>query len=333
MRRVAGLCLAATLAAACGTGSVDLDVEEPTATLFPEADDTETTDSVATTTAAPNALAGLDPTDLPMPRSDAPGVVVLDGIAAPVETIAGGTWTVSTPCGSVRDGTQPSPVTALVALDPAGDAGTGSGAAELARNAAIVDAVRARLAEAGIEAITTRPRDADIPAGYRGRAAAATGARIVVSVAVVDGVAELGASPSLEVVHPAADTDARRLAGLLFAAVEPVVDQVSVGWPTDVEPGVRAVLNQRGDDYFTILREPAEASRVVLHLPVDPDAVLFADDDSVGRLAEAVAEAIVQHLVSDREGSGFVAPPEVVRDAPIADPATCVDPLVITEDG
>lgn len=333
MRHVFWLVFLPALAVGCGTGSVSVDVVEPTVTLF--ADDDASARVESTTTVVPAAiLAALDPTELPAPRSEAPGVVILEGIAAPVTASSVDGWAVTTPCGSNRDGAAPAPISALVALDPAGDARTVPGSLALTRNEAIAEATRSRLVAAGIETLVTRTAGADLAASYRREAAAASGALVVVSIATVEGGAATGTVPALEVVHPAADESGRRLAGLVHAAVAPVVGELSVPWPADVEPGVRAVLNQRGDDYFAMLREPMDAARVVLHLPVSLDAASAVANQQNRRLiADALAEAIAEHLVSDREGSGFVAPPEVVRSAPISDAsAACVDPLaVVTE--
>ena len=315
--------------AACGTGSTDLGFDEPVSTLFPDEEVSETVERSTTTTQAVG-IDDLDPALVPGPRPDAPGVILFGSVTAPVATMIGSDWTIEISCGAIRSGASPSPTTATVVVDPIGNAGSIAGSVALDRNAAVADAVRARLASADVATISTRDATADVAAGYRRLVADASGARVMVSIAFVDGVGDLGPEPGLEVAHPAADTESRRLAGLLFAAIDPVIARYAVAWPDDLEPGVRAVLNQRGDDYFTVLQEPSRSARVVVHLPVDPDAAdaLWAVEDNLAPISDSIADAIVRFLVTEDEGNGFVAPPEIVRDAVAADPAaTCVDPI------
>ncbi|MCH1434554.1 MAG: hypothetical protein L7U56_02705, partial [Acidimicrobiales bacterium] len=185
MRHVFWLVL---LAVGCGTGTVSVDVVEPTVALFAD-DDTSARDESTTTVVPAAVLAAIDPAELPVPRSEAPGVVILEGIAAPVTASSVDGWEVTTPCGSNRDGATPAPISALVALDPAGDARTVAGSLALARNEAIAEATRYRLGAVGIATLVTRTAGADLAASYRREAAAASGALVVVSIATVEGVA------------------------------------------------------------------------------------------------------------------------------------------------
>ena len=318
------------ISAGCGTASTDVAFDEPVVTLFGDAE----TGAVVGKDSAVLGVDDVDPADIPAPRHDAPGVVDFESLLAPIVAAASGagaaTWTIETPCGARRSGDTPAAESAVVVLDPTGDAATASGVRALTRNSRLATLVRDRLSAAGISTVSTRNGTADVAAPYRRAAADAAGARVVVSIALVDGVAALGPEPALEIVHPAADIEARRLSGLIHAAVLPVAERLDIGWPTDVEPGVRAVLNQRGSDYFVVLQESSGAARAVLHLPVDPTmiATVWANDRDLVAVSDAIADAIVRYLVTDDEGSGFVAPTEIVRQALIADPATtCVDPL------
>jgi hypothetical protein len=328
------LVAASFVAAACGTGSTSVDFDEPVSTLFSEEESVETDDGSTTTTSI--GVEEFDLDQLPGPDPAAPGVVLFDGVAAPVVTMIGDEWTVASPCGGGRSGVAPVPTTALVVVDPLGDPATERGAIELQRSAALTEALQRRLVDVGVSALATRSGLVDVAAPYRRDVALGAGARVMVSVALVDGTGQLGAVPGLEIVHPAADDDARRLAGLLHAAVDPVLGRLSVGWPDDVEPGVRAVLNQQGADYFTVLREPARASRVVLHLPVDPEAgsAIWTAEANLAPFADALADAIVRFLLTEEEGTGFVSPPQVVREAVVGTPAgACVDPIAVDNAG
>ncbi|MEM9519584.1 MAG: hypothetical protein AAGA37_09710 [Actinomycetota bacterium] len=329
MRRRGIVGFVAALAVGCGTGGTDIEFTEPTPTLFSDDADVETT-LPPTTVGSPAGLATLDRRDLPSPRP-APGVVIIDGIAAPVLNANDTSWTIETPCGTARTETGTEVEHALVVIDPAGDARTADGATEVERNAALSTTIADRLQAAGIATVITRQGAVDLAASYRREAGVSAGALVVVTVSVVDGVGALTADPSLEVVYPAIDEPSQRLAGLLYADVVSAIDLFSVGWPDDLDSGVRSVLNQRGDDFFTVLQEPSTSARAVVHLPVDPDAasVMWTGGTNRAPLADAIANAIVRWLVTDAEGSGFVTPAHEVRQAEVSSAGPCIDPLAV----
>lgn len=331
MRLLATTLLAALIAAGCGTGEADITIDEPPPTLF---DDTESALDGSSSTADPEAVAvaPLDPAELPTPRSGVRGVVVVDGVALAVDEVLADGWMARSPCGTAFSGDEPIRQ-ALVVLDPAGDARLDDGVAPLVLNHAIVDALAAELDAVGVTALVTRTGTADVSAAVRSAAASASGAVVVVSMAFAAGDGPATDTAPLEVVHPASDARGRRLAGLVHQTLAPALEEIETVWVGGVEPGVRAVLNQRGADYFTMLREHEDQARVVAHLPaltVDRAGTFPSSSSTVTVIADALAEAITRYLLTDEQGDGFVVDGTVVRDAPTASGVdTCVEPLAV----
>lgn len=326
---MAALAVAGVIAAGCGTGGTDVEFVEPTVTLFDETEVDDTVPEVATTRSGVDQL---ETAELPAPRSGAPGVVVIDGIAVAVDTSSVDGWTATSPCGALLTGASPAPRSAVVVLDPAGDARDAvSGVAPVAVNAAIAELTADRLNAAGVSALLTRDDD-DLAASFRAAAANSAGARMIVSIAIVAADGDRSDTAALELVHPAGDPGGRRLAGLIHQSLAPALDELPVAWTEGVDPGVRAVLNQRGADYFTVLQGESGAARVVVHLPVldDDTAAIVSGPVFAAAAADALADALARFLVTDDEGDGFVTPDEVVRNAPTASGTEeCLDPLAV----
>lgn len=318
----------ALLVTACGTGGTDLAVDEPTPQLFDDDDDLVTS---STTTDAPAlGIEQLAAAELPQPRAT-PGVVIVDGIALAVDERTDAAWFARSPCGVVFSADEPVEQ-ALVVLDPAGDARIEVDGSPLsAINHTIADILASELRAAGVDTVLTRDGDDDIAASVRSEAASASGALVVVSISIAEGGGELVDRAPLEVAHPASDVESRRLAGLVFQSVEPILADLPGAWTAAGDPGVRSVLNQRGTDFFTLLRDADDHARVVMHLPVltDDTVDLFRSPVTSVSLAQALADAIARFLLTDEEGRGFVTPAEVVRDAPTTGAEACVDPFVV----
>ncbi|MEM1335387.1 MAG: hypothetical protein AAGG08_18220, partial [Actinomycetota bacterium] len=208
------------------------------------------------------------------------------------------------------------------------------GVAAPSLNHAVATILAAELDAAGVSTLVTRDGDDDVAASTRSAAATASGARIVVSIAIAPGDGELVDQPPLEVVHPAANAEGRRLGGLIHQALMPVLLDLPGAWTDAGEPGVRSILNQRGTDYFTVLRAADDQARVVVHLPAlnSTTVELFGSPVTAVNMAQALADAIARHLLTDEEGDGFVTPAETVRNASTADSEPCVDPLASSAD-
>ncbi|MEM8708006.1 MAG: hypothetical protein AAGE98_16195 [Actinomycetota bacterium] len=323
----------ALLAAACGTAGGDLAIDEPTPSLF---DDDEVIVAESTTTRPESiGVEQLAGAELPSPDPTAPGVAVVDGIALAIDEVVDGTWFAASPCGTVLSGDD-EPRRALVVVDPAGDVRVEAhGTTTTAINHSIATILASELEAVGVASLVTRGAGDDVAASVRAAAADASGARVVVSIAVAEGDGVLVDEPPLDVVHTAADDDARRLAGLIHQSLIPVLNDLPGAWTNAAQPGVRAVLNQRGTDFYTVLREAEDQARVVVHLPaLNANTVeLFSSPVTTVNMAQGLADAIARHLLTDDEGDGFVAPAETVRNASTATGEPCVDPLASSTEG
>ena len=332
-RRVAGLGLALLLvASACGTDEVGVD--EPVPTLFPpESSTTVEPDEPTTTTTTTVPVAELLP-----PLVDPPlgAVVTATGVVGPMlERLEAG-WRIGTPCGAeaaVGEGVEVG--ARHVVLDP-GHGGTETGAVgedgllEKDLNLDVAIRVAALLEAEGVAVLLTRTDDIRLTLASRAEIARSVDAMALVSIhhnADPDGPSE---APGTEVWYQIDDPESRRLSGLVyeesFAALEPF----AVDWVADDDAGVKYRLNQRGTDYYGILRESAGIPAALAELAFlsnPAEEALLAGDDYRDTVAAAVADGIIRFLVSADAGSGFVEPYDRVEPAgPGGGAQGCVDP-------
>lgn len=309
----------ALLGAACATSDVTLESDDDEGVVFADggalaADGT----AVESATGPTSTIPLVD--RLPEPRAGL-GVLELDGYALPILQRTANGWLVLSPCGNevtVVEGLER--IGAHVVIDP-----------EVAA-APIARAVERRLAQSGVVAVLSRWTNIEIDASTRAALADASGAHAFISLGLVVGDTANPGPASAEVVHQIDSTESRRLAGLLFAELTEAMDALASSWPTLDEAGVRPLLNQRGTDYFVVLRENDEAAAVVVDIPgrTAPAMIeLLSTADGQAALAGAIAGAIEQFLGSTAAGSGYIEPEELVRDAPTGGlERECNDPLL-----
>jgi len=307
----------ALLSAACGTGGLALDgASDGGSTSLNESDATLAGSEGPSTPAVTIPLVDR----LPAPRNGL-GVLEFDGYAVPIlqRTVDG--WVVLSPCGNevdVADGVERPAAHVVIDPEPA--------AAPIAR------AIERRLAESGVSTVLSRWTNVAIDASTRSGLADSSGAHAFVTLRLVAGdVSALGPA-EVGVVHQAGSDESRRLGGLMYASLSSTMNELADSWPTLAEPGVYPLLNQRGSDFFVVLRETAGTASVVVDIPGlgTPALVeLLATSDGQAAMAEAVSTAIEQFLGSQASGSGYVEPVELVRDAPTGDLGSeCDDPLL-----
>jgi hypothetical protein len=304
--------------AACGTSGVALDGQGAEANALPEDSSTAVADSTESDLTAPATVPFAD--RLPSPGIGL-GVLELDGYTVPILQRVVGGWVVLSPCGNeveVVNGVERS--AAHVVLDPE------------PATAPIARVIERRLAESDVITVLSRWTNISIDASTRARLAETSGAHVFVSLRLVAGDASLAGPAGVEVVHQADDEESRRLGGLIYAGLTGAMDSLGSSWPALAEPGVRPLLNQRGTDYFVVLRESGDAAAVVVDIPglVAPDTiVLLSTADGQAAIAGAVATAIEQFLGSEASGSGYIDPVELVRSAPAGGAGgECTDPLL-----
>ena len=325
------------VAAACGTGDVALD--EPVPELFPDDTTPEvvTTEAETTTTSTTTTMPVAD--RLPALPDDVPGAVQSPtGIVVPVVGRTETGWTVRTPCGretALDVGTVVGP--AHVVIDP-GHGGSETGAVgeggleEAELNLAVAQQVAAALEVHGVTVVLTRTRDIRLTLATRAEIARAVGARAFVSIhhnADPDGPSD---TPGTETWYQIDDAESRRLAGLVYEEVVDALAVHDIDWVADDDAGAKYRLNQRGTDYYGVLRESVGTPAVLAELAFlsnPSEEALLATDRFRAAEAAAVADAVIRFLVTTDPGSGFVEPYDRVEPAGSGGGSTgCVDPAL-----
>lgn len=323
MRRLlAFVALAALLAAAC-TGD---DGGDPVPTLFDDStstseapnDDASSSTSITTTTAPIS-------TRLPSLATDIPGAVwAADGTLRAVTGTDGEVWNILGACRETA--VEPASTAVLVGpqhvvLDPAGGGDDGDDAARLLL---LADAVATELREHDIAVALTRTSDAALSGETRGAAGAAVGAAAFITFALGEG-GESTAVPRPVVHHQIDDSESRRLGGLVHTHLGTALADLGGEWSSLADAGVRPLLNQRGEDFFVVLRSSAvPAVRVEVLASAGRETALLDDEEGRSTIAAALAEAIARFLVTDEVGDGYVEPENPVRQAPTSNtPGSC----------
>ena len=319
-----GVALVMLLVLVAGCVSGEAEVVEPVPTLFDDVSSTtsaagnETTSSRGPTTTAPVAER------LPALVEDVPGAVAVgEGVVLPVTGTDGEVWFLLGPCG--EDRLEPVSTAELfgpqhVVLDPGGGDDV-AGRINLAVGLRTAEL----LAADGIAVALTRTADAELGAATRGAIGPAVGSLALVSIH-----RGVGSTPTEDprptIFHRADDVESRRLAGLIHHEVVSAFGALEGVFTAHAEPGVRPLLNQRGEDYFRVLQTSAgvAAARVELLSVDENEMALLASGEGHEIEARALADAIVRFLVTSEEGDGFIDPVEVVRTAPTSDsPGGC----------
>jgi N-acetylmuramoyl-L-alanine amidase len=328
-RRLAPTILLALLLAACAGE----DTAAPAATLFAPG-----STSTPTTTAAP---ATTTTSTLPLPRLLDDGtvraLVTPSGIPAAVRApaLVGG-WVVVTPCGNeavVATGTPL--VDAHVVIDPGhGGAEPGAegegGLVEKDLNLLVAQEVAGLLEAEGVTVVLTRPSDYRTTLASRAAIATSLGADAFVSIhhnADPDGPSE---RPGTETYYQIDDPSSKRLAGLVYEELLAALSAYDVDWVADTDAGAKYRLNQRGSDYYGILRDSAGVPAVLVEaafLSNPAEEALLATPEFRTAEAQAIARGVLRYLTTQDPGSGFVEPYERVQPAgPGGGADGCVDP-------
>ena len=302
--------------AACGTGGGGLAIDEPKPTIFPE-------DQPASTTDAPDRTTSTTTTTLPLeqrlPELNDDGrarvIITATGIVVPVLADTDGGWMVQTPCGAEAEITDGTPVSAAhVVLDPGhGGSETGAvgeaGTRESDLNLAVAQRAAEELRALGIEVVLTRTLDTRSTLATRALIATTLSADAFVSIhhnAAPDGPSE---RPGTENWYQIDDPESRRLSGLIYEEVVAALSSHETSWVADTDAGVKYRLNQRGTDYYGILRNavgvPSSLAELAfLSNPLE-ERLLAMPEIQVAE-AVAVAAGVARFLGSDDPGSGFV---------------------------
>jgi N-acetylmuramoyl-L-alanine amidase len=307
----------------------------PSTTLPPPSSVPETTTTAPVPTT--NPVTTLPPPP-PLPDSQAKVLVSPSGVVLTIQGRDAAGWKVTTPCGNtVTLPTGTAVGQAHVVLD-AGHGGAEPGAigpnglTEKALNLAVVQFARQALIKAGVTVVLTRTADYRMTLESRAKVALAVHPNAFVSVhhnAEPDGPFP---RPGTETYYQVGNSDSRRLSGLIYEEVVQALSQYQVQWQADTDAGAKYRKNDRGDDYYGILRRThgVNAALAELSFIVDPpEAALLARPDVQQVEGEAVARGIVRYLSTKDPGSGYTEP--YARSSPAGSGgggSNCVDPAL-----
>ncbi len=227
-------------------------------------------------------------------------------------------WQVWTPCGreaEVTDGRVIEQVDFV--LDP-GHGGSEPGAVgrgglqEKNLNLDVSLKIRDALVGAGYSVVMTRQTDVRVPIVTRAEIGQALDPIAFLSVHFNAGTDAPSDIPGTEMYHQIANSDSRRLAGLIYEETRAVLDQYDIPWVALEDAGTTFRLNRSGGDYYGVLRRPAPVMSVLLEFaylsnPVEEE--LVSDPAVQEQLAQAVLLAIQRYLGTDDPGSGFIDDP------------------------
>ena len=334
---VAALFVASVLAAAVVDGDDDpgVPVAAVTSTVVSS---TTTTAPLPPTTAEP-APPSTVVTVPPPPPAAAKVVVSQSGVVLPVLGRDGDAYRVSTPCGATAVVRTATPVSnAAVVLD-AGHGGVEPGAVgpngltEKVLNLAVTQHAEAALEKAGFAVVLTRTGDYRMTLEARAKVVTVLAPKAFVSIhhnAEPDGPRPTG--PGSETYYQVASADSKRLSGLVYEEVVRALSAYQVPWVADTDAGAKYRTNDRGDDYYGILRRTHGVPSSLAELAFvsnPPEADLLTRPDVQQVEGEAVARGIVRYLTTRDPGSGYTTPyPRSSPAGPGGGSSNCVDPAL-----
>ncbi|MEZ5225636.1 MAG: N-acetylmuramoyl-L-alanine amidase [Acidimicrobiales bacterium] len=138
-------------------------------------------------------------------------------------------------------------------------------------------------------------------------------------------------TPGTEVFVQKDVEESRRLGGTIYEAVVDALEPFDVAWQTAPDAGVLEVLNNEGEDTYGMVRRPEMPGVLVElgYLANPAEAELFATDEYVEVASLALADGIEAWLLSDAEGTGFVAEPRIfIPTSGTGGAGGCVDPAL-----
>ncbi len=321
----------AAVAAACGTRPRLGEVAPPEPTLAaPSA--TTAVPVPSTTTTRPLAVLADDGT--------VRAVVTPAGVVAAVRAVRPeGGYVIVSPCGNEVPVARATPVPRPhVVLDPghggAADPGAvgASGLTEAQLNLAVAELTKAELEASGVRVALTRTRNVYMSLLARARIATSLAPEAFVSIHHNAAPNRTAATPGTEVYFQAADEQrSKRLSGLIHEEVVAALATTGLTqWSWYDDAGVKVRLNDRGGDYYGILRNAAgvpTALAELAYLNATPAEEALLRTEQVRRLeASALARAIVRYLTTDDPGSGFTDPSRRLAEATGGGTTGCTDP-------
>ena len=135
--------------------------------------------------------------------------------------------------------------------------------------------------------------------------------------------------PGTETYYQFHSPASKRLAGLIYEEVAKTLSSYQLAWVGNVDAGAKYRLNDRGGDYYHVLREAGGVPTALAELAFiadPPEADLLARPDVQQAEGQAVARGVIRYLRTNDPGSGFVTPVPRTTPAPGGGAEGCVDP-------
>jgi N-acetylmuramoyl-L-alanine amidase len=172
--------------------------------------------------------------------------------------------------------------------------------------------------------------DTDFTAGlqYRTDIATSLGAQLFLSV-------HNNSSPEIRTDVPGTETyyqlrspASKRLAGLTYEEIVRALERFSVAWVSQPDAGAKYRLNERGTDYYHVLRTTVPPAVIVegMYISNPPEEALLRRDDVRELMAAALARAVDRFVTTSDPGSGFVTPRSRGSGPVYVTPSACRDP-------
>lgn len=247
----------------------------------------------------------------PAPR----GLMTPEGVpVAVLEPAGSGRHWVVTPCGNEAIVTGGLPIRHVeVVLDPGhgGPVDTGAvgsnGLTEKEINLKVSEVAAESLRARGVPTVLTRTGDYATPLGVRANLADTLDATLLISVHHNAPIQAPSPVPGVEVFIEQASADSQRLGGLVYEHLMSALSAFEVDWVAPADAGVMAVLNSSGRDAYGMIRLPDTTSVLAeLGYMANPaEAELFARPIYAHAAGRALADAVLDYLKTDKQGSGF----------------------------
>ncbi|HET7486977.1 MAG TPA: N-acetylmuramoyl-L-alanine amidase [Acidimicrobiales bacterium] len=291
-----------------------------------------------TTTLPPATPATTAAAPAPEPAGDVKALQTPSGVVVPVTGREPGGYRVTTPCGRSAVVSGGTPITGADVVLDAGHGGaepgavSASGLSEKGINLAVVGYARDALEKAGLHTVRTRTADYRVTLATRAALVKALHPKVFVSIhhnAEPDGP---WPRPGTETYYQINNPDSKRLAGLIYEEVEKALEQYKITWVADTDAGAKYRVNDKGDDYYAILRLTHGVTTALGELGFvsnPPEADLLVRPDVQKVEGEAVARGILRYLNTKDPGSGFTEPyPRTSPAGGGGGASNCADPAL-----
>src|SRR5207244_11478330 len=111
----------------------------------------------------------------------------------------------------------------------------------------------------------------------------------------------------------------KRLAGLTYEELLKALQEFKVPWVAERDAGAKYRTNERGGNYYHVLRTSGPPAAIVegLYISNPPEEALLRRENVRDLMARALARAIDRFITTHDPGSGFIAKPLPRASGPV----------------